>query len=486
MVLLLGCSGEKNTLDESYLLEPKYTWEELSERPIPQWFDEAKFGIMIHWGVYSVVGHRANERAYAEWTPRHMYQDTAFFYNYFEETFGAHPPEFGYKDLVPMFTAEKWDPKAWAELFSQSGARYVTLTAEHHDGFAMWDSDLTPWCATKIGPMRDLVGELGTALSEKEIKYSTTYHRERHSGFFANNMYSVKSDPFPDIVKEIEMMPEAADLYGPFEFTDEYILDYVARWKEIEQNYKPDFMWLDDIPLFYWNEEDINHPQTIKFKTALLNMIGDYFAASDEWGKEVYLNNKGKHLNWPEGPGCLEMDNMSVDTISPKWENPATLGTSYGYAKTEEEKDAYKSPEQLVHLLCDVVSKNGNLLLNIGPRSDGIIPDGMQRRLLEIGKWLKVNGDAIYGTKHWVTFGQENPDIRFTTKTGALYAISLEKPDSPFTILLKGDIKPGEVKKVTSPVADEDIRWEPAEGGIRIFPPENMGGKYAWVFKIEH
>jgi len=452
MIFISCCTERKNPGSEPKQVKEIYTWESLAKRPVPKWFNDAKFGIMIHWGPYSVIGHRRGED-YAEWTPYHMYHDEkCFFYDYFEETYSAQPPEFGYKDIIPLFKAEKWDPDAWAELFHEAGAKYVTLTAEHHDGYALWDSDITEWCTTKTGPMRDLVGDLGKAVRRKGMKYAPSYHRERHNSYFAEEMYVIKSQPLPDIAREIELMPKAADLYGPFELSDAFIQDYVARWKEIEQKYQPDFMWIDDVPIFYKKEESKNHPQIHKYRDAFLNMIGDYFKASDEWGKEVYLNNKGKHKNWPDGPGCLEMDNLQLDSIAEKWENPATLGTSYGYAKDEEEKDAYKSPTELIHLLCDVVSKNGNLLLNIGPKADGTIPDGMQKRLITIGEWLKINGEAIYNTRPWLTFGEgptrlkkgggfthshsgylnyTNQDIRYTRSKDdkTLYVITLGWPD---------------------------------------------------------
>jgi len=214
-------------------------------------------------------------------------------------------------------------------------------------------------------------------------------------------------------------------------------------------------------------------------------MIADFFNAAEGWGKEVYLNNKGANLNWPEGPGCREKDNLKLETIGPKWENPATLGTSYGYMKAEEERDAYKHPTELIHLLCDIVSKNGNLLLNIGPRGDGTIPEGMQQRLLAMGKWLEVNGEAIYGTRPWITFKQDTPNLRFTSKGNALYAILLEKPIKSFVIQSNKKWKAGSVRKVTMLSSDKVIEWKETQSGIHIAPPRAMPGEHAWVFKIE-
>jgi len=442
-----------------------YNWASLKSHPVPQWFDDAKFGIFIHWGPYSVLGYRKGGRGYAEHTPKEIYRDPKHYYKFLKEAYGAHPPEFGYKDVIPLFKAQKWDPDKWAELFHEAGARYVVLTAEHHDGYALWDSDLTEWCATKIGPKRDLVGELAKAIRKRGMKYAPSYHRERHTGFFALEKYAIESPPHPDIAEEIRRMPKAKELYGPFEYSDAFIEDYVARWKELEKKYKPDFMWIDDVPIFYKVKP---HPQTKKFRNAFMYMIADFFNAAEKWGKEVYLNNKGKNLNWPEGPGCLEKDNLKLETIGPKWENPATLGTSYGYMKAEEERDAYKSPTELIHLLCDVVSKNGNLLLNIGP-----------------GEWLKVNGEAIYGTRPWGTFKQDTPDLRFTTKGNVLYAIALAKPTKPFVIQSRKDWKASSVITVSLLGSDTAIEWNDMEDGIHITPPRAWPGKHASVFKIE-
>jgi alpha-L-fucosidase len=217
-----------------------------------------------------------------------------------------------------------------------------------------------------------------------------------------------------------------------------------------------------------------------------MHLIADYFNTAGSWGKEVYVNNKGpkgRH-NWPEGVGCREKDNLRLDKIGPKWQNPATLGTSYGYMKAEEENDAYKSPAQLIHLLCDVVSKNGNLLLNIGPRADGTFAQGMQKRLLAIGKWLETNGEAIYGTRPWVSFQQNTPNLRFTNKGRTLYAIALEKPTQAFVISMDDASEKLSVAQVSLLGSDTPVKWSRDREGIRIFPPSEWPGEFAWIFRI--
>ena len=160
------------------------------------------------------------------------------------------------------------------------------------------------------------------------------------------------------------------------------------------------------------------------------------------------------------------------------------MGTTYGYARDEEDGGTFTSSTELIHLLCDVVSKNGNLLLNIGPRADGTIPDGMQEGLLAIGEWLKTNGEAIYGSRPWVEFKQDFPDLRFTQKPGVLYAISMEKPVSPFIISLNDNLDVNSIGKITLLGMDKELEWKPEGKGVKVFPPKDIKGEHAWVFKI--
>jgi alpha-L-fucosidase len=293
--------------------------------PIPPWFEDGKIGIFIHWGPYSVLGYKKGDKGYAEHTPRLIYSDPNHHYPVLKERFGAAPPEFGYKDLVDHFKAEKWDPEAWAALFDEVGAKYVVLTAEHHDGWANWDSDLTPWNAMDKGPKRDLVGELGAAVRKRGLKYAPSTHRERHNSFFSSKGFAVDGEPWPDIAEEIERMPEAASLYGPFDVNKEFVDNYVARWKEIETKYQPDFLWIDDVPI--WTRDGNNvrkgilKPEIQYFYDQLRLMISGFMNQAAARGQEVYLNNKGGNPNWPEGVGCREKDNLRLALIGPKWQS---------------------------------------------------------------------------------------------------------------------------------------------------------------------
>ena len=466
------------------------SWESLQKMPVPAWFEDGKIGIFIHWGPYSVLGYKKGDKGYAEHVPKEMYAHPQLYYPVLKERFGAAPPEFGYKDLVAHFKAEKWDPEAWAALFDEAGAKYVVLTAEHHDGWANWDSDLTPWNAMDKGPKRDLVGDLGMALRKHGIKYAPSTHRERHNTFFSSKGFAADGEPWPDIATEIERVPEAASLYGPFDVNKAFVDDYVARWKEIETKYQPDFLWIDDVPI--WTR-DGNHvkkgilkPEIQYFYDQFRLMITDFMNQGAARGQEVYLNNKGGSPNWPDGVGCREKDNLRLEQIGPKWQSCTTFGTSFGYLEAEEREDYRfkKNIGDVIHEMIEVVSRNGNFLINIGPRADGTIPEWQVERLRAMGDWLKINGAAIYGSRYWHTTGQPEAHLAFTTNGKKLYAISLQPPQ-PFTIEATKGWTAADVESVRLLGSNGKVEWQIDENGLRITPPADLGAsKHAWAFEI--
>jgi alpha-L-fucosidase len=484
-ILILGaCHLGKEEAKET---TPLYdgSWESLQKMPVPAWFDDGKIGIFIHWGPYSVIGYRKGGRGYAEHVPKIIYRDTTHYYPYLKERWGAHPPEFGYKDIIPEFKAEKWDPDAWAKLFKDAGANYVVLTAEHHDGWANWDSDLTPWNAVDMGPKRDLVGDLGVAVRKQGLKYAPSYHRERHSSFFAKELYVVNASPLSDIAEEINRVPEAASLYGPFGFSKEYVDNYVARWKEIQDKYHPDMLWVDDFPIYTRDGNNVRkgvaQPIIKYFDDQVRGMITDFMNKGAASGQAVYCNNKGANRNWPDGVGCLEKDNLKLKVIGPKWQSCTTFGTSFGYL----EGDTYKSVEGVIHEMIEVISRNGNFLINIGPKADGTLVPEQEVRLKAMGEWLKINGEAIYGSRYWKVNQQENEHLSFTTKGKNLYAIKCTRPDASFVIDATTGWNKEQVQSVRLLGSDSDIKWEMTDKGLEIMPPKDLGNsKYAWSFKI--
>ena len=470
-VLLLCAAGSVAAQEQPAATEAAYdgTWESLQEMPVPAWFDDGKIGIFIHWGPYSAIGYRRGGSGYSEHVPKLIYRDPKHYYPYLKERWGAHPPEFGYKDIIPEFKAENWDPAAWASLFKEVGATYVVMTAEHHDGWANWDSDLTPWNAVDKGPKRDLVGDLGKALRKEGLKYAPSYHRERHTGFFAKDQYVVHSEPIDDIAEEIKRDPEAAMLYGPdFSYSKNYVDDYVARWKEIQEKYNPDMLWMDDFPIYTRDGNRVRKgqakPEIQYLDDALRGMITGFMNHGAARGQAVYVNNKGGQRNWPDGVGCLEKDNLKMKVIGPKWQSCTTFGTSFGYL----EGDRYKSIEDVMHEMVEVISRNGNFLVNIGPKADGTIPAPQVERLRAMGTWLKINGAAIYGSRYWKVCDQENEHLAFTTKGKNLYAIKLAKPTKPFTIDATAEWSADTVKSVKLLGSPGDVQWQMTPAGLHI------------------
>ena len=498
-IIVASCKQNITKNEKTSIAKFQPTWESLKKAEPAQWWQDGKFGIFIHWGPYSVAGYKDRNKGYAEAITQDLYKKPKRYKEWMTNKFGAAPPEFGYKDMVPLFKAENWNPEEWAELFKEAGAKYVIPTGEHHDGFVNWDSDLTPWTATKKGPMRDLIGDLAIAVRKEGLKYGISYHRERHPSRFTPH-FQVIDTAYAQVLEEIKRTPEAASLYGPFNYDDAFIADYVARWQEAQDKYQPDFMWLDDVPILRHAEGD---PQVDKFNEAFKKMIADYLNAGQKWGKEVYFNNKGRSLNFPEGIGCIERDNLQMDKIGEPWQNPATLGTSYAYMENEELTNAYKNVDELIWLLCDIVSKNGNLLLNIGPKSDGTIPEGMVIRLKEMGKWLKVNGEAIYGSRPWEVYGEFKGDYtqtkdqlktkhsirvhkteyRYTSKPNAIYAITFQKGlgKEVLTSFMKKNVQ---IKSVEVLGSNSKVKWELTSKGLELESPSKDKFEYARVYKI--
>ncbi|WP_299668379.1 alpha-L-fucosidase [uncultured Polaribacter sp.] len=487
LLSFLSCNQKQNNSSKKEKTKIHYdgSWQALQKMPVPAWFDDGKIGLFIHWGPYSAIGYKKGGRGYAEHVPKQLYKNKSHYYPYMQERWGATPPEFGYKDIIPEFTAANWNPEEWASLFKEVGVTYVVFTAEHHDGFSNWDSKINPWNSVKMGPKRDLVGDLGEAVRKQGLKYAPSYHRERHTGFFAEEQYNVHSIPRADIAEEIKRVPKAATLYGPFSFSKKFTDDYVARWKEIQDKYHPDFLWIDDVPVF---TRDGNNPKTgfkpeiQYFYDEVKGMITDFMNNGIDRQQAVYVNNKGANRNWPDGVGCLEKDNLKLKVVGPKWQSCTTFGTSFGYL----ENDKYKSVKAIITEMVEVISRNGNFLVNIGPKADGTIPQEQMKRLQEMGNWLKINGDAIYGTRYWKENHQENGHLAFTTKDKTLFAIALEKPTQPFIIEATKDWTKNNVKQIALLGSKERINWKITKEGLQITPPSNLGKtKYAWAFKID-
>jgi len=464
-------------------------WETMRKYEMPRWYKDAKFGIFIHWGGLSV------SEIVNEWYPRNMYQKDDPAYKEHIKKYGPQD-KVGYKDLIAQFKAEKWDPADWAKLFKEAGARYVIPVAEHHDGFAMYNSDLSDWTAVKMGPKRDTIGDLAKAVRAEGLHFGTSFHRAEHNWFFDGGR-EIRSD-----VND----PKYASLYGPAHpwlqdksqvlmndwtyVSPQFANDWLARAAEIVNKYHPDVMYFD-----WW----IGQPN---FRTNVTKFAAFYYNDAAKREIPAVINIKDYALDWHAGARdfergmreSIEPAHFQTDTSISNW--------SWGYL----EHDEFKSPEFVVHQLIDIVSKNGNLLLNIGPRPDGTIPDEVRNTLLEVGGWLKQNGEAIYDTTPWKIYG-EGPtkvqagfgndkntkpytaeDFRFTQKAKKIFAIQMAAPtDGRAIIHALGSEHEGKGLKITNVKllgSSTKVDWKQTADGLELTLPGAAPGKYAYAYRI--
>ncbi len=450
------------------------TYESLKQYKTPEWFQDVKFGIFIHWGVYSVPAFES------EWYPRNMYRQGSKEFKHHVATYGPHN-KFGYKDFIPQFKAEKFDANAWVDLFKRSGAKYVVPVAEHHDGFAMYNTALSKWNAVAMGPKRDIIGELGAATKKAGLVFGVSSHRIEH-WWFMNGGRKFDSD-----VND----PAYADFYGPAReenetMSPEYMNDWLLRCTELVDKYQPQLFWFD-----WWIEQPALDPWRKSFASY-------YYNKGIEWNKGVVINNKYDKA-YPEGTTVLDIERGKLASIRtlPWQTDDAVSYRSWGYIP----EDSFKSTKYLINNLIDTVSKNGCLLLNIGPRADGTIPEEAQNRLLAIGKWLETNGEAIYSTRPWKVFGEgptkvsdgaftdakDKPftaeDIRFTQKGNYLYAITLDIPKKDVLITSL----PLSTKKIISVEllgSSEKIAWTQTSKGLQIKLSKSYPTESAVTFKL--
>jgi len=453
------------------------TWESLKNYKCPEWFKDAKFGIFIHWGVYSVPGFSN------EWYPRNMYlKDTPEFKHHVEK-YGSQN-KFGYKDFIPMFKAEKFNADQWVELFKKAGAKYVVPVAEHHDGFAMYKTALSKWNALEMGPKRDIIGELATASKKQGLIFGVSSHRIEH-WWFMNGGKKFDSDVID---------PKFADFYGPAREENEtpspeYMNDWLLRTTELINNYQPQLFWFD-----WWIEQPAMDP----YRKSLASY---YYNKGIEWNKGVVINYK--NVSFPDGTAVYDIERgNSKATRKFPWQTDTSIGKhSWGYADNEENKN----PNEIIDVLIDIVSKNGNMLLNIGPKPDGTITREQQDVLLAIGKWLDVNGEAIYGTRPWKISGEgptENldesiqfneqkftgyvaKDLRFTVKGNNLFLFVLDVPTETINSTLLSILsKNGKVKSIELVGSSEKVVWAQKEKALQIQPSKSYPTGMAVVYKI--
>jgi alpha-L-fucosidase len=468
---------------DSHANETHYepNWASLDQRPMPEWYLDAKFGVFIHWGVYSVPAW-GKVGEYAEWYWSHVASDKpedAVWREFHAKNYGAN---FNYQDFAPRFTAELFDAKQWADLFARAGIKYVVPTSKHHEGFALWPSAEAsrtwgrPWNAVEIGPKRDLLGELAEATRARGLKF----------GFY----YSLY------------------EWFNPLWLKDRarYVTEHMTpQFKDVVTRYQPSIIFSDgewEMPSKDWKSEEL-----LAWLFNESPCKGEV-VVNDRWGKECRFKHGGY---W-----TTEYAAGLKDGAHP-WEESRGMAYSYGLNRAERVDD-YKTAREFILVLIDLVSRGGNLLLDIGPAADGTIPPIMEQRLLEIGDWLKVNGEAIYGTRaagrscQWTEgtrpkqeygrfmvkyslleqVGQAPKNgfavkqVFFTRKPDALYAITAGWPGKQ--LVLHGVRAPADAK-VTMLGVPGTLKTATAGDALAIttpdLGPEEAPCRHAYVFKIQ-
>ncbi len=494
-IINLGCFGQPGRAK----YEP--TWESLANHETPGWFEDAVLGIYFHWGVYSVP-------AFGCWGGRNMYQpeggtseawghiDDKYenTYDYVSKVYGKPGLEFGYKDFIPLFKAEKWDPDRWAALFKEAGADFAGPVAIHHDGFAMWDSDHHEFNAGDMGPERDIVGEMLEAVRKQNMKTFASFHY--YTNWFFFNPGRLLS-PFKTDVND----PKYSGLYGPIRDirgpwqTEPISRDFQEGWYrnviEVIDKYYPDQLWFE----IGFSDPDCIGEDYVKASLA------HYFNEADKRSKEVVVTRKDDDL--PLSCSVLDIEAGDLDEAQAEiWQTDISLGTNHSWAYSP---DAICRPVNMViDEIVDRKSRNGITLLSVAPKADGTLPPSQVEGLKELGKWMAVNKEALYASTP-APFAEGGVDvwksgtIRFTQKGKYLYAIELgnevldmedahrykksRKPKSPFTIPGVRPIKGSEIMMLGS---DERLPWK-LKGNKLIIEklPSQLPCDHAWTFKIQ-
>ncbi|XP_077557965.1 alpha-L-fucosidase-like [Haemaphysalis longicornis] len=434
--------------------ETRYTpdWKSLDTRPVPAWFGAAKFGILVHWGVYSVPSYgSSSENFWVNWKLRKEPSLVQFMNRHYK-------PGFTYQDFAPLFTAELFDPDQWADIFSRSGARYIILTAKHRDGFALWPSNFSlNWNSVDVGPHRDLVGELCAAVRRMGgMRFGVEYLKMEpfHPLYIADKASSWATADFPRTKSTVELT-------------------------ELVERYHPDIIWSQgdiEASSTYWN--------STPFLAWLYNdsPVRSSVVVNDHWGADARFKH-GDFIQY--GRNDFEEHPPDVNGV------PALPIDKYSMGYRREAKiHHYRTVTEIIKELVITISKNGSLILGLGPTKDGVIPPIFQERLAEVGAWLRVNGEAVYNSISWKHYKDAaNPKVFYTAKGNTVYAFMLKWPESRLLYLESLRVSSeGQVTMLGRPEEKLELVSYLKNGTYIILPtltPDELPSPWAWVLKVE-
>ncbi len=491
MLLSASCSTQPQQQQE--VIQP--TWESISEYPkCPEWFSDAKFGIYTHWTPQSIPEAASNTPGY----PTYMYRECNKQFKFHQEHYGDQN-EFGFKDFIPMFTAEKFDADQWADLFASAGAKFAGPVAVHHDNFAMWDSEATKWNSANMGPQKDFCKLLSDAYKERGMKFIATFHHSWAWGYYAPATLFDGKDPdtwqLYGESRKIKLDGRGKGSYCNDGYpTKRYLDQWLGMVNEVVTKYEPELIWFD----IAFDGRDCVTPEYQK------QMFADYYNWANREGKEVTVGHKEEELL--PYTGIKDYERGRSQYLRPNvWMTDGTIGRSWFYQPKFD--GAWHDANWVVDLLMDIVSKNGVYMMNVPPRPDGSIPEEGAAELKKIGEWLSCNGDAVYNTIPWIVYGEphkllseksgrgdenkkvvySDEDIRFTqSKDGKkVNVITLGWPEKPFTVKSMRVVKEGRNAKIKLLGSDKNIEYNINDKGqLVITPPDEKPCDFAYSFQL--
>ncbi len=479
-------------------------WESLSKQPIPEWMKDAKFGIYTHWSVFSVPATGGPDYI------KNLYsgpdKDVKGVYSHHVEKYGTLD-QFGYKDFVPMFKAEKFNADEWVGLMHESGARFGGILLVHHDGFCLWDSEFTQWDSMEKGPKRDIYGEIAESVRKyDDMKLLATFHHERTFGYATGFMQKSKTP-----IETKKTWDVYDPTYNDFYWNEEAGAsgeDFANAWegkiKEVVDKYSPDCIWFDGI----------NTRNGVLSEQRVMDTFAYYFNEAEKKGQEVLICNKhAGDFNFPDEFGFLCYENgreMPYD-VEPWFLIDRAIAYPWSYVEGKKYKDG---PDYHTRSLIDLVSRGGVFLLSLTPKGDGSIPPEEVAIMKGIGRWMKVNAEAIRATRPWKIFGEGTADLKYIkkSKTGkplpnwnyrvdftaqdirftqskdgqTLYATTLDWPENGNVVVKSladgSEYYPGKINSVEMVGLDEPIKWKRTADGLEITFPKEKPSDWEWAY----